>query len=77
MTRINNPTFGKPLSLDDLEDELIDERETRKDAQHRLKILTDAVEQTLAQLGHPEYPCIQDGAMIRGRLANALDKATR
>ena len=60
-----------------LAEQLHDERETRQDAQWRLLILCDAVEKTLSQLGHPDYPSIPDGAMIRGRLVNALDKATR
>ena len=60
-----------------LAQKLQDEEQTRIDAQWRLQILCNAVEQTLAQLGHPMYPCIEDGAMIRGRLANTLDKATR
>jgi len=59
------------------EEQLKDERETRIDAQWRIKTLADAVQKTLAQLGHPLYPCIEDGAMIRGRLLSALDKATR
>jgi hypothetical protein len=59
------------------QEQLQDERETRTDLQWRLRILENAVQQTLAQLDHPDYPPISDGAMIRGRLHNALDKATR
>jgi len=57
--------------------QLHDERETRIDAQARLRILTDAVEKTLSQICHPMYPHMDDGAMIKGRLYNALHKATK
>jgi hypothetical protein len=57
--------------------QLHDERETRLDAQARLRILADAVQKTLTQICHPLYPHMDDGAMIKGRLLNALDKATK
>ena len=60
-----------------LADQLRDERETRQDAQWRLSILADAVQFAIAGLGAPDCPPIPDGAMIRGKLSNALDKATR
>jgi len=57
--------------------QLHDERQTRIDAQWRLQILADAVQKTLSQICHPLYGHMDDGAMIKGRLLNALDKATR
>jgi len=60
-----------------LEEKLHDERQTRIDAQHRIRILSDAVQKTLSQICHPLYGHMDDGAMIKGRLINALDKATK